>query len=144
MSKTLYILLCCLCFHVTASCQNREAKGLSPTDTTSFLMQEGCFMGFFQVNLSMGEIGFQVWYTSNLPQKQRVTLEFRIGQPKGKKSKRIGKLRIPNSADTLATLKLEGHLRHAIGIHDLFLVPKGVGSFQLKGISFIPNYYRWD
>ncbi len=101
-------------------------------------MKDGSFLAFRQVNLSMGEIGFEIMITSNIKGKNAPKLEFRIDRPKGKK---IGTLRIPDTADTTYHLKLTGQLRNAFGIHDLFLVAKGEGEFQISGFGFIHNYY---
>lgn len=110
----------------------------------SFAMKEGAYLGFRQVNLSMGEIGFEVLVTSNLKGRSDARLEFRIDQPKGRKSRRIGTLRIPDTADTTYAIKLQGNLRNAMGVHDLYLVAKGSGAFHITGFSFIPNWWRID
>lgn len=110
----------------------------------SFAMKEGAYLGFRQVNLSMGEIGFEVLVTSNLKGRSDARLEFRIDQPKGRKSRRIGTLRIPDTADTTYAIKLQGNLRNAMGVHDLYLVAKGSGAFNITGFSFIPNWWRID
>lgn len=110
----------------------------------SFAMKEGAYLGFRQVNLSMGEIGFEVLVISNLKGRSDARLEFRIDQPKGRKSRRIGTLRIPDTADTTYAIKLQGNLRNAMGVHDLYLVAKGSGAFSITGFSFIPNWWRID
>lgn len=125
------------------------ARGQSPVlsvkqDSVSYLMKEGAYLGFRQVNLSMGEIGFEVKVTSKLKGKSSARLEFRIDQPKGRKSKRIGTLRIPDTADTTYAIKLQGNLRNAIGVHDLYLVAKGSGEFNITGFAFISNWWRTD
>lgn len=102
-----------------------------------YLMKDGSYLGFRQVNLSMGEIGFEVTISSNIKGKASPTLEFRIDKPKGKK---IGSLKIPDTADTTFNIKLTGQLRHAMGVHDLFLVAKGSGEFNISGFAFIRNY----
>jgi len=104
---------------------------------TKYLMKEGAYLGFRQVNLSMGEIGFEVTISSNIKGKASPTLEFRIDKPKGKK---IGSLKIPDTADTTFNIKLTGQLRHAMGVHDLFLVARGSGEFNIFGFAFIRNY----
>ncbi|MRG43473.1 carbohydrate-binding protein [Chitinophaga sp. SYP-B3965] len=104
---------------------------------TKYLMKDGTYLGFRQVNLSMGEIGFEVTISSNIKGKGSPTLEFRIDKPRGKK---IGTLKIPDTADTTFNIKLTGQLRHAMGVHDLFLVAKGSGEFQIFGFAFIRNY----
>jgi hypothetical protein len=107
-------------------------------------MKEGAYLGFRQVNLSMGEIGFEVKVTSKLKGRTNTRLEFRIDQPKGRKSKRIGTLRIPDTADTTYAIKLQGNLRNAMGVHDLYLVAKGSGEFNITGFAFIANWWRTD
>lgn len=111
--------------------------GKSKEPETKYLMKEGTYLGFRQVNLSMGEIGFEVTISSNIKGKASPTLEFRIDKPKGKK---IGSLKIPDTADTTFNIKLTGQLRHAMGVHDLFLVAKGSGEFNIFGFAFIHNY----
>ncbi|MGX5817143.1 carbohydrate-binding protein [Chitinophaga lutea] len=105
---------------------------------TSYVMKKGAYLGFSQVNLSMGEIGFEVKVSSNVKGKSGPTLEFRIDKPKGKK---IGTLRIPHTADTVHAIKLIGQLRHAIGVHDLYLVAGGDGEFNITGFAFIHNFW---
>lgn len=106
-------------------------------DETKYLMREGAYLGFRQVNLSMGEIGFEVTISSNIKGKASPTLEFRRDSPRGKK---IGTLKIPDTADTTFNIKLTGQLRNAMGVHDLFLVAKGSGEFNISGFAFIRNY----
>lgn len=103
-----------------------------------FLMKEGTFLGFSQVNLSMGEIGFEVLVSSNIKGKSTPRLEFRIDKPKGRV---IGTLKIPHTADTTYSLKLTGQLRNAMGVHDLYLVARGEGEFNITGFSFIHNFW---
>jgi hypothetical protein len=103
---------------------------------TEFTMKEGAFLGFPQVNLSLGEIGFRV-EVSKTSKDKNSKLEFRIDKPKGKI---IGTLDIPYTGDTTYALKLVGNLRHAEGVHDLFLVAKGASSFSITSFSFIWNY----
>ncbi|GEP97786.1 carbohydrate-binding protein [Chitinophaga cymbidii] len=121
-----------------------QSSVLSVPDSVSYLMKEGAYLGFRQVNLSMGEIGFEVKVTSKLGGKSNARLEFRIDQPKGRRSKRIGTLRIPDTADTTYAIKLQGNLRHAMGVHDLYLVAKGSGEFNIIGFKFISNWWRTD
>ncbi|WP_074237389.1 carbohydrate-binding protein [Chitinophaga niabensis] len=104
---------------------------------TKYLMKEGTYLGFRQVNLSMGEIGFEITISSNIKGKAAPTLEFRIDKPKGKK---IGSLKIPDTADTTFNIKLTGQLKNAMGVHDLFLVARGSGEFNIFGFAFIRNY----
>lgn len=115
-----------------------SAKNKTPEAAKKFLMKEGTFLGFSQVNLSMGEIGFEVVVSSNIKSKSKPKLEFRIDKPKGKI---IGTLRIPDTADTTYVLKLTGQLRNAVGVHDLYLVAKGEGEFNISGFSFISNHW---
>lgn len=103
----------------------------------TFMLKEGSYLGFRQVNLSMGEIGFEVLVSSKTKNKSK--LEFRIDMPKGRKSKLIGTLSIPYTADTTLSLKLRGRLRNAWGVHDLYLVGKGA-EFNISGFGFIFNY----
>ncbi len=125
------------CF-LSLSARGQLLSRTPPQDTVTYQMKEGAFLAFRQVNLSMGEIGFEVTVSSNIKTKNGPRLEFRIDRPKGKK---IGTLKIPDTADTTFCLKLTGQLRHAFGIHDLFLVAKGEGEFQISGFGFIHNYY---
>ncbi|WP_143306512.1 carbohydrate-binding protein [Chitinophaga vietnamensis] len=103
---------------------------------TEFQMKEGSYLAFAQVNLSLGEIGFKVEVTNEHKQKGS-RLEFRIDKPKGKI---IGTLPIPYTGDTTYALKLTGNLRHAEGVHDLYLVAKGSVPFSITSFSFIYNY----
>ncbi|NLR68756.1 carbohydrate-binding protein [Chitinophaga varians] len=103
---------------------------------TEFQMKEGSYLAFAQVNLSMGEIGFQVEVACE-HKKSGSKLEFRIDKPKGKV---IGTLDIPYTGDSTYALKLTGNLRHAEGIHDLYLVAKGGVAFSVTSFSFIHNY----
>lgn len=127
---------------LTLPARGQLALPLAPPDTVSYNMKSGAFLGFRQVNLSMGEVGFEVVVSSNLKGKSKTRLEFRIDQPKGKRSRRIGTLRIPDTADTTYTIKLRGNLRNAMGVHDLYLVAKGDGEFNITGFNFIPNWWR--
>ncbi|MCW3466281.1 carbohydrate-binding protein [Chitinophaga nivalis] len=103
---------------------------------TEFKMKEGSYLGFAQVNLSLGEIGFKVEVACE-HKKSNARLEFRIDKPKGKI---IGTLDIPYTGDSTYALKLTGNLRHAEGIHDLYLVAKGPLTFSITSFSFIYNY----
>lgn len=131
--------LAAILFFITLPARGQSAtpSPLQPPDK-KFLMKEGSFLGFSQVNLSMGEIGFEVLVSSNIKGKSSPRLEFRIDKPKGKV---IGTLKIPHTADTTFSLKLTGQLRYAMGVHDLYLVAKGEGEFNISGFSFIPNYW---
>jgi endo-1,4-beta-xylanase len=64
-------------------------------------------------------------------------LEFRIDKPKGKI---IGVLDIPYTGDSTHALKLTGNLKHAEGVHDLYLVARGTGPFSITSFGFIFNY----
>ncbi len=103
---------------------------------TEFKMQNGSYLGFSQVNLSLGEIGFQVEVNKTTKDKGS-KLEFRIDKPKGKI---IGTLEVPFTGDTTYALKLVGNLKHAEGVHDLFIVARGSSSFSIVAFSFIWNY----
>ncbi|WP_083550606.1 carbohydrate-binding protein [Chitinophaga jiangningensis] len=103
---------------------------------TEFRMQNGSYLGFSQVNLSLGEIGFKVEVNKTSKDKGS-KLEFRIDKPKGKI---IGTLEVPYTGDTTYALKLVGNLKHAEGVHDLFIVAKGASSFSIVAFSFIWNY----
>lgn len=120
-----------------SSQQPLPVKKQEPENT--YLMKSGAYLGFRQVNLSMGEIGFRIAVSCNIKSKSRPRLEFRIDKPKGKK---IGSLEIPHTADTTFHLQLTGQLRHAWGVHDLYLVAKGIGEFNISGFSFIHNYWK--
>ena len=85
-----------LCF-LSLSARGQLLSRTPPQDTVTYRMKEGAFLAFRQVNLSMGEIGFEVTISSNIKTKNGPRLEFRIDRPKGKK---IGTLKIPDTADT--------------------------------------------
>ncbi|MBS0030837.1 carbohydrate-binding protein [Chitinophaga sp. 22321] len=104
--------------------------------STEFQMKEGSYLSFAQVNLSLGEIGFRVEVASE-HKKSNARLEFRIDKPKGKI---IGTLEIPYTGDSTYALKLTGNLRHAEGVHDLYLVAKGALPFSITSFGFIYNY----
>lgn len=103
---------------------------------TEFQMKEGSYLSFAQVNLSLGEIGFRVEVASE-HKKSNARLEFRIDKPKGKI---IGTLEIPYTGDSTYALKLTGNLRHAEGVHDLYLVARGAMPFSITSFGFIYNY----
>lgn len=120
------------------------APSTNPTDTTKaprvkheteFQMKSGSYLGFGQVYLGMGEIGFQVEVTNS--QKSEPVLEFRIDKPKGKV---IGTLKIPYTGDTTYALKVPAKMGKNHGTHDLYLVAKGSGQFIISSFSFIPVY----
>jgi hypothetical protein len=98
-------------------------------------MKRGSYLGFGQVYLGMGEIGFRVEVTNE--QKQESVLEFRIDKPKGKV---IGTLKIPYTGDTTYALKVPPNLGRHYGTHDLYLVAKGSGQFIISSFSFIHVY----
>jgi hypothetical protein len=102
---------------------------------TEFKMQSGSYLGFGQVYLGMGEIGFQVEVTNS--QKTESRLEFRIDKPKGKV---IGTLKIPYTGDTTYALKVPAKVGRSHGTHDLYLVAKGSGQFIISSFSFIHVY----
>ncbi|QHS59019.1 carbohydrate-binding protein [Chitinophaga agri] len=106
---------------------------------TEFKMKSGSYLGFGQVNLGMGEIGFKVVVFCQNKEKKNGRLEFRIDRPKGKKSKRIGTLKIPFTGDTTYALKLVGNPKYSNGIHDLYLVAKG-NPFSITSIQFVQDY----
>jgi hypothetical protein len=106
---------------------------------TEFKMKSGTYLGFGQVNLGMGEIGFKVTVFCQNKEKKNGRLEFRIDRPKGKKSRRIGTLKIPFTGDTTYALKLVGNPKYSYGIHDLYLVAKG-NPFSITSISFVQDY----
>lgn len=103
---------------------------------TEFRMKKGSYLSFTQVNLSLGEIGFRVEVASEQRQR-KARLEFRIDRPKGKI---IGTLDIPYTGDSTYALKLTGNLRHAEGVHDLYLVAKGSKPFSITSFGFILDY----
>jgi len=98
-------------------------------------MQNGSYLGFGQVYLGMGEIGFKVEVTNQ--HKAESTLEFRIDKPKGKI---IGTLKIPYTGDTTYALKIPAKMGRSYGTHDLYLVAKGSGQFIISSFSFIRVY----
>ncbi|WP_157305458.1 carbohydrate-binding protein [Chitinophaga tropicalis] len=102
-------------------------------------MKSGTYLGFGQVNLSMGEIGFKVVVFCQNKERKSARLEFRIDRPKGKKSRRIGTLKIPYTGDTTYALKLTGNPKYSYGIHDLYLVAKG-SQFSITSVSFVQDY----
>ncbi|GEP89042.1 carbohydrate-binding protein [Chitinophaga terrae (ex Kim and Jung 2007)] len=104
--------------------------------STEFRMKEGSYLAFAQVNLSMGEIGFRVEVASE-HKNGKSRIEFRIDKPKGKI---IGTLAVPYTGDSTYALKLTGNLRHAEGVHDLYIVAKGANPFSITSFGFIFNY----
>jgi len=120
----------------TATPANPQKKGNFETE---FKMKSGSYLGFGQVNLGMGEIGFKVVVFCQNKDKKNASLEFRIDRPKGKKSRRIGTLKIPFTGDTTYALKLTGNPKYSYGIHDLYLVAKG-NPFSITSVSFVQDY----
>ena len=106
---------------------------------TEFKMKAGSYLGFGQVNLSMGEIGFRGTVYCENKQSKNARREFRINSPKGKKSRRLGTLKIPYTGDTTYSLKLVGNPKYSFGVHDLYLVAKG-SQFSITSISFEQDY----
>jgi hypothetical protein len=106
---------------------------------TEFKMKSGSFLGFGQVNLSMGEVGFKVVVFCESKAKN-AKLEFRIDKPRGKKSRRIGTLKIPFTGDTTFALKFTGNPKYSNGVHDLYLVAKGGSPFSITSITFMQEY----
>jgi hypothetical protein len=148
MRLTLMLLQCLLIFLIPLLVQGQEAAPSTPPATTpatpaapkvkhetEFQMKSGSYLGFGQVYLGMGEIGFQVEVTNS--QKSEPVLEFRIDKPKGKV---IGTLKIPYTGDTTYALKVPARMGKNSGTHDLYLVAKGSGQFIISSFSFIPVY----
>ena len=106
---------------------------------TEFKMKSGSFLGFGQVNLGMGEVGFKVVVFCESKQKS-ARLEFRINHPRGKKSRKIGTLKIPFTGDTTYALKFVGNPKYSNGVHDVYLVAKGGSPFSITSISFEQEY----
>jgi hypothetical protein len=106
---------------------------------TEFKMKSGSFLGFGQVNLSMGEVGFKVVVFCEAKSKN-ARLEFRIDKPRGKKSRKIGTLKIPFTGDTTFALKFTGNPKYSNGVHDLYLVAKGGSPFSITSITFMQEY----
>ena len=102
-------------------------------------MKSGSFLGFGQVNLSMGEVGFRVVVFCEAKAKN-ARLEFRIDRPRGKKSRKIGTLKIPFTGDTTFALKFTGNPKYSKGVHDLYLVAKGGSPFSITSITFMQEY----
>ncbi|WP_188315915.1 carbohydrate-binding protein [Chitinophaga agrisoli] len=118
-------------------------QGLLPTPPTprlkpetEFKMQHGSYLGFGQVYLGSGEIGFEVQVT-NTQKGGDSRLEFRIDKPKGKI---IGTLKVPFTGDTTYALKVPTSLGRFYGTHDLYVVAKGSGPFFISSFSFIRIY----
>ncbi len=106
-----------------------------PKPETEFKMQDGSYLGFGQVYLGSGEIGFEVQITNT--QKGDARLEFRIDKPKGKL---IGTLKVPFTGDTTYALKVPTVLNRFYGTHDLYVVAKGGGPFTISSFTFIRIY----
>jgi hypothetical protein len=132
----LMILLFFVCVHLSVYGQTAVPPAKKGNRATEFQMKEGSYLSFAQVNLSLGEIGFRVEVASE-HKKSNARLEFRIDKPKGKI---IGTLEIPYTGDSTYALKLTGNLRHAEGVHDLYLVAKGAMPFSITSFGFIYNY----
>lgn len=130
------ILLFFVCVHLSVYGQTAVPPAKKGNRATEFQMKEGSYLSFAQVNLSLGEIGFRVEVASE-HKKSNARLEFRIDKPKGKI---IGTLEIPYTGDSTYALKLIGNLRHAEGVHDLYLVAKGAMPFSITSFGFIYNY----
>jgi hypothetical protein len=107
---------------------------------TEFKMRSGAFIGFGQVNLSMGEVGVRLEVFCESKKNNAARLEFRIDKPRGKKSRKIGTLKIPFTGDTTFAVKFTGNPRYSNGVHDLYLVAKGSSPFSITSISFIQDY----
>jgi hypothetical protein len=101
-------------------------------------MKSGSFLGFGQVNLGMGEVGFKI--TVYCDSKKSSKLEFRINRPRGKKSRKIGTLKIPFTGDTTYAIKFTGNPKYSNGVHDVYLVAKGGSPFSITAISFEQEY----
>jgi Carbohydrate binding module (family 6) len=132
----LMILLFFVCVHLSVYGQTAVPPAKKGNRATEFQMKEGSYLSFAQVNLSLGEIGFRVEVASE-HKKSNARLEFRIDKPKGKI---IGTLEIPYTGDSTYALKLTGNLRHAEGVHDLYLVANGAMPFSITSFGFIYNY----
>jgi hypothetical protein len=117
-----------------------SAKAKKGNFETEFKMKSGSFLGFGQVNLSMGEVGFKVVVFCESKTKKNARLEFRIDRPRGKKSRRIGTLKIPFTGDTTFALKFTGNPKYSNGVHDLYLVAKGGSPFSITSITFMQDY----
>lgn len=102
-------------------------------------MKSGSYLGFGQVNLGLGEVSVKVTVFCENKQSKGSRLEFRINSPKGKKSRRIGTLKIPYTGDTTYNLKMTGNSRYSFGVHDLYLVARG-SQFSITAISFELDY----
>jgi len=107
---------------------------------TEFKMKSGAFIGFGQVNLSMGEVGVRLEVFCESKKSNSARLEFRIDKPRGKKSRKIGTLKIPFTGDTTFAVKFTGNPKYSNGVHDLYLVAKGSSPFSITSISFIQDY----
>ncbi|WP_343673494.1 carbohydrate-binding protein [Chitinophaga sp.] len=106
---------------------------------TEFKMKSGSYLGFGQVNLGLGEVAVRVTVFCENKQSKGSRLEFRINSPKGKKSRRIGTLKIPYTGDTTYALKMTGNSKYSFGVHDLYLVARG-SQFSITAIEFEQDY----
>ncbi|MCK7556612.1 carbohydrate-binding protein [Chitinophaga sedimenti] len=122
---------------LSASGQNNAAPPAPKPKNDEFVMKSGSILGFRQINMSMGEVGFEVMVTC-ADKTGAGRLEFRIDHARGKK---IGTLDIPYTADTVYSAKLVGHLPHANGVHDLYLIARGSSEFSISAFGFIRNYW---
>src|SRR5690606_36410098 len=83
MRLMLMLVQCIVLFLIPFFVQGQTAApSTKPRPETEFKMQNGSYLGFGQVYLGMGEIGFKVEVSNQ--QKAESTLEFRIDKPKGK------------------------------------------------------------
>jgi len=153
MRLTLMLLQCLMLFLIPMLVQGQTTTPVtqatpSPAETTTppkpprpkpeteFKMQHGSYLGFGQVYLGSGEIGFEVQVT-NTQKGGDARLEFRIDKPKGKI---IGSLKIPFTGDTTYALKVPTELGRFYGTHDLYVVAKGSVPFFISSFSFIRIY----
>ncbi|UYQ91278.1 carbohydrate-binding protein [Chitinophaga horti] len=117
--------------------QNNAAPPLPKPKDNEFVMKKGTILGFRQINLNMGQVGFEVMVTC-ADKTGTGRLEFRLDHVRGKK---IGTLEIPYTADTVYSAKLVGHMPNAMGVHDIFLIAKGGSEFSISAFGFIQNYW---
>ncbi|RFS26989.1 hypothetical protein DVR12_04180 [Chitinophaga silvatica] len=132
----LLFLLIILIVSLSVHGQTSTPSAKKGNRATEFQMKEGSYLSFAQVNLSLGEIGFRVEVASE-HKNSKSKIEFRIDKPKGKI---IGTLEIPYTGDSTYALKLTGNLKHAEGVHDLYLVARGAYGFSITSFGFIFNY----
>ena len=130
------ILLILMIVSLSVCGQTSAPSAKKGNRATEFVMKEGSYLSFAQVNLSLGEIGFKVEVASE-HKNSKAKIEFRIDKPKGKI---IGTLEVPYTGDSTYALKLTGNLRHAEGVHDLYLVARGANPFSITSFGFIFNY----